>query len=52
MRKFQERDIERWDNCFGGAPGKVDSFVGILGLVSFGRSFRQSSLCGFFGVQH
>jgi hypothetical protein len=60
--KLQERDIERRDNCFGGALGMVDcirgtlgtvdSIRGILCLVSFGSSFSQSSICVFFTVSH
>jgi hypothetical protein len=56
---LSERDIERGDDCFRGAPGTVDCFGGalgtvdclgeILGLVSFGRSFRQRST--FFSLE-
>jgi len=39
-------------DCFGGAPGTADCLRGILGLVSFGRSFGQSFIFVFFRVRH
>jgi hypothetical protein len=49
---LQERDIERGDNCFGGAPGTVNCFGGALGTVdcSGGASGTVDFFEGILGL--